>query len=243
MFPIRDNIPSTFTPYAARTIIALNAIVFLYELGLSRKEMVQLFYSFGVVPARYFHPAWAEMVGFPGWDYLPFLTHMFLHSGFLHFIANMWILWVFADNVEDVMGPVRFVCFYFCSGLVALAGHAMFNSGSTVPVVGASGAIAGVMGAYLLLYPRAVVLTLVPIFIIPFFLDLPAVLFLGLWFLLQVFSGLASNIAQQGAAGVAWWAHAFGFLGGMTLLFAFKSDKRLEQTKKRLRRFNDFFFS
>ncbi len=227
MLPIRDNIPRRFTPYAARLIIALNTIFFLYKLALPREELLRLFYLFGVVPARYFDPQWASFMGYPELSALPFLTHMFLHSGLFHFFVNMWILWVFSDNVEDVMGPFKFLIFYLLCGLLALGGHMLMHSQSTVPVVGASGAIAGVMGAYLLLYPQARVLTLIPVFIFPFFFNLPAVVFLGLWFIIQVMSGLLASLGPgASAAGVAWWAHAFGFLAGLLLLRFFKDEKR-----------------
>ncbi|MDZ7759422.1 MAG: rhomboid family intramembrane serine protease [Desulfovermiculus sp.] len=225
MFPIRDNIPRRYPPYATRIIVGVNTLFFLYELGLDDRALHRLFYLLGFVPARYFHADWAQWVGLPEASVLPLFTHMFLHSGLLHFAANMWILWVFADNVEDVMGPVRFIGFYLLCGLAALAGHVLFNTNSTMPVVGASGAIAGVMGAYLLLYPRAQVLTLIPIFIFPFFVVLPALTFLGLWFLIQIFSGLFSMAGSQGG-GVAWWAHAAGFVAGMIFVPFFKDDKR-----------------
>ncbi|MFW6055315.1 MAG: rhomboid family intramembrane serine protease [Thermodesulfobacteriota bacterium] len=234
MFPIRDYIPRRHAPYGTRTLVAINILFFIYEMGLDKEEMTRLFYLLGVVPARYFHPEWAEWVGYTSSGLYPFLTHMFLHSGFFHFVANMWILWIFADNVEDVMGPLRFAAFYLCCGLIALAGHMFFNSDSTVPVVGASGAIAGVMGAYLILYPRATVLTLVPILFFPLFIDLPAVIFLGIWFLIQLFSGLAAAVGQS-AAGVAWWAHAAGFIAGVLLLPFFKNSSRLTPDR--------FFFS
>lgn len=226
MFPIRDYIPRRYTPYGARILLAINVLFYLYEMILAKQETVKLFYLLGVVPARYFHPAWAEWVGYPELSYIPFLTHMFLHSGFFHFLANMWILWVFADNVEDVFGSFRFLIFYLCCGLIAMAGHMLFNMDSTVPVVGASGAIAGVMGAYLILYPQSKVLTLVPILFLPLFFDLPAVVFLGFWFFVQLSSGLLASAGEQGAAGVAWWAHAAGFLAGIILVPFFRNPKR-----------------
>ncbi len=237
MFPIRDNIPRKYTPYAVRTIIGINSVFFLFELGLENESLNKVFYVLGVVPAKLSHPLWAEWMGYPDMGALPFITHMFLHGGFIHFLSNMWILWVFSDNVEDVMGPFRFVIFYVLCGLIALGGHVLFNLNSTVPVIGASGAIAGVMGAYLLLYPRAQVLTLIPIFIFPFFIDLPAVIFLGLWFFMQVMSGLLSSVAAQSVSGVAWWAHAFGFIAGMILLPFFKNKKRILKSN-----FNSFYF-
>ncbi len=227
MLPIRDNIPRRFTPHAARLIIAANTVFFIYQLGMPREELLRLFYLLGVVPARYFDPQWASFMGYAEISFLPFLTHMFLHGGFFHFLTNMWILWVFSDNVEDVMGPFKFLIFYFLCGLLALGGHMLLHSQSTVPVIGASGAIAGVMGAYLILYPHARVLALVPIFIFPFFFTLPAIVFLGMWFIIQVMSGIVASLgADADAAGVAWWAHAFGFVAGILLLSLFKDNKR-----------------
>ncbi len=226
MFPIKDYIPRRHTPTALWAIIAANTLVLLFELSLPEPQLEQLFHILGVVPARYFYPDWAAWAGYPSTGVLPFFSHMFLHSGIFHFLVNMWILVVFADNIEDVMGPVRFVLFYICCGLVALLGHVLFFSQSTVPVIGASGAIAGMMGAYMRLYPQAQVLTLIPVFIFPLFLNLPAVIFLGLWFLLQFMSGVAASIGPQGAAGVAWWAHAFGFVAGVLLIPLFKVSAR-----------------
>jgi len=226
LFPIKDYIPRKYPPHAARLLIVLNTLFFIYELGLSQKELIEFSHILGVVPARYFNPDWAEWLNYPDLSVLPFFTHMFLHSGFFHFIINMWILWVFADNVEDVLGPVRFLIFYLLCGLFAVGGHMLINFHSTVPVIGASGAIAGVMGAYLVLYPGARVLTLIPIFIFPFFIDLPAIIFLGLWFFMQFLSGLSSSLSSSGPAGVAWWAHAFGFLAGLFLVGLFRNNKR-----------------
>lgn len=241
MLPLRDNIPRRYSPYAVRVIIGINTLFFLYTLTLSERGFIRLIHILGMVPARFFHPAWADWAGYPDIGFLPFLTHMFLHSGFFHFVINMWILWVFADNIEDVTGPIRFVLFYLLCGLGALGGHLLFNADSTLPVVGASGAIAGVMGAYLLLYPQAQVLTLIPIFIFPFFVNLPAIVFLVLWFMIQVFSGLMASLQSGGAGGVAWWAHAFGFLAGMVLLPLFKNNERCYDCSIKLLKDKDSF--
>lgn len=224
MFPIRDSIPRVHLPVATWTIIGVNALFFLYQLMLGPRAGVAFLHVYGVVPFRFLNPEWAALAGYPPGGTEAFLSHMFLHGGWMHFIVNMWTLWIFADNIEDVMGPVRFVLFYLLCGLAALAAHVMFNTGSTVPVVGASGAIAGVMGAYFLLYPHAQVLTLIPIFFIPYFINLPAVLYLGIWFATQLFSGL-STVGESGA-GVAWWAHAGGFLAGLVLLPLFRRRDR-----------------
>jgi len=223
MFPLRDNIPSRHKPYMLWIIVGLNVVAFLLTRGYSPMQEFQLFHVLGVVPARYLDPQWAAWHGYPQGLVLPLVSHMFLHSGWLHLIFNMWSLWIFGDNVEDVMGPLRFLLFYLLCGLGALAVHVLTNPGSTVPVVGASGAIAGVMGAYFFLYPHAKVVTFLPIIIIPFVFELPAVFYLGAWFLTQVFSGMLS---PAGGGGVAWWAHIGGFVAGMLLLRFFRDDSR-----------------
>src|SRR6266850_2881793 len=215
VIPIRDTIPSRTAPVVTWALIAVNTAVFLFELTLSPEELKGLFYLFGMVPARYSHPEWAAAVGLPLDDGWPFLTSMFLHGGWMHIIGNMWSLWIFGDNVEERMGRAGFLCFYLLSGLAAGALHITFNSGSRVPTVGASGAIAGVMGAYLLLFPYARVVTLVPIFIFLQTIELPAVAFLGFWFLMNLMSGIGSLAAHTRAGGVAWWAHIGGFLVGL----------------------------
>ena len=222
MFPLRDNIPSRRKPVMVWVLVGLNIVVFLFTLGLSPAGEALFYHLHGVVPARFIHPEWAEWRGYPGGGLLSFGTYMFLHGGWMHLVANMWTLWIFGDNVEDVMGPLRFLLFYILCGLCALLMHMATSPESTVPVVGASGAIAGVMGAYFFLYPHARVLTLVPLFIIPFFFEIPAVFYLLLWFVTQVFSGLSDG----GGAGVAWWAHIGGFVAGMLLLRFFRDEPR-----------------
>ena len=146
MLPIQDTIPRRNPPVATYVLLLINSLVFLFELTLPPAMLERLFYLFGMVPARYTHPAWALLVGFPVDDYWPFLTSMFLHGGWLHIISNMWTLWIFGDNVEDRMGPVRFVIFYMLCGVAAGVVHWFANPDSTIPAVGASGAIAGVIG-------------------------------------------------------------------------------------------------
>jgi len=227
MIPLRDNIPSVRRPWAVFLIILANVGAFLFTLTLSPQGLEVLYHVLGVVPARFSNPAWADSVGYPGWGALSFVTYMFLHGGWLHLGFNMWSLWIFADNVEDVMGPLRFTAFYLCCGLAALACHYVFNLDSPQPVLGASGAIAGVMGAYFLLYPHAKVVTLIPIIVIPYIVELPAVIFLGLWFAGQIFSGLWSLGSSQGG-GIAWWAHIGGFVAGMLLMPAFRRPGRCD---------------
>lgn len=217
MFPIRDSVPSRSVPVVTRALILVNVLVFLFELALPEQGVERVFYLFGIVPARFTHPDWAAAVGFPVDHYWPLLTHQFLHGGWLHLISNMWALWIFGDNVEDRMGRLRFAVFYLACGVVAGLTQLLTNPGSTVPSVGASGAIAGVLGAYLLLFPTARVVVLVPVFFLPFFFELPAVFYLGVWFVTQLFSGTLALASPEAVGGIAWWAHVGGFLAGMVL--------------------------
>ncbi len=217
MIPIRDDIRTRRAPVVTWTIIALNALVFFYELSLAPPDLEQLFFLHGLVPARISHPAWAAEVGFPPGGLLTFFTSTFLHGGWLHILSNMWVLWIFGDNVEDEMGRFRFLAFYLICGVAAGAVHWFANADSIVPTVGASGAIAGVLGAYFLMHPRARVLTVFPILFIPLFFWMPAVLFLLIWFATQLLQGSASGLATDAVGGVAWWAHIGGFIGGAIL--------------------------
>lgn len=222
MIPLRDNIPSRSPSYGMWLIIIANTLVFILQLTMTDRELLRFTHVFGMVPARATDPAWARWVGYSSNWTMTLATHMFLHAGWLHFLLNMWMLWIFGDNVEDVMGPFRFILFYLLCGLGAILAHLLFNLGSPVPVVGASGAIAGVMGAYLLLYPHARVVAFVPIFFLPYFFEIPAVIFLGIWFLIQVVSGLFSLVFQGIGGGIAWWAHIGGFIMGMALVRTFQ---------------------
>ncbi|MGE5646162.1 MAG: rhomboid family intramembrane serine protease [Acidobacteriota bacterium] len=202
-------------------LILVNSLVFLLELAMSPYQLERSFYLFGIVPARFTHPDWAAWVGFPIDNYWPFLTSMFLHGGLLHIIGNMWTLWIFGDNVEDRMGPFSFLFFYLLCGLAAGIVHTLTNANSTIPTVGASGAIAGVIGAYFFLFPFSRVVVLVPIFFFPWFFELPSVLFIGFWALTQFFSGFLALAGPRNVGGIAWWAHVGGFLCGILLQFLF----------------------
>lgn len=220
MIPLRDNVPRVTKPVAVMAIIAVNVIVFLYGESLSVRDQGFLFHLFGVVPARFFEPDWAAWAGYPqtiGW---PFFTYMFLHGGWLHLILNMWMLWIFGDNIEDVTGHGWFVVFYMMCGIMAVTLHMALEQTSPLPVVGASGAVAGIMGAYVMLYPHGRVLTLVPIIVIPLILKVPSYLFLGIWFLSQFVSGLISEVRE--VSEVAWWAHVGGFVAGVVLIRFFR---------------------
>ncbi|MGE0641381.1 MAG: rhomboid family intramembrane serine protease [Thermoanaerobaculia bacterium] len=218
MFPIRDEIPSRRRPVVTWSLIALNVALFLYQLTLPESALASLFYRFGLVPARISDPAWALAAGLPPGGYLGFLSGMFLHGGFLHLLFNMWTLWIFGDNVEDRMGRGRYLFFYLTCGVAASVVQWLTNPASTIPTIGASGAIAGVMGGYFLLFPHSRVLTLVPIFFYPLFLRIPAIVYLGLWFVLQLLSGTTSLGRGPDTGGVAFWAHVGGFAAGFLLV-------------------------
>ncbi|MEY2545772.1 MAG: hypothetical protein QOG48_889 [Verrucomicrobiota bacterium] len=226
MLPIRDSVPSHSVPIATRALILINVIVFFFELSLPPQTVEQLCYLFGIVPARYAHPEWAEAIGFPVDNYWAILTHQFLHGGWFHIIANMWMLWIFGDNVEDRMGPVRFVIFYLLCGSLAGLTHMLTNPDSTIPSVGASGAIAGVLGAYVLLFPTARLVVMIPILFFPFFFEVPAVFYLLVWFFTQFFAGTAALVGPNQVGGIAWWAHIGGFIAGMLLCGLFARRQR-----------------
>ena len=215
MIPLRDANPSGTVPFVTWGLIVANALAFLLELAMG-EQAGALIAEFGVVPARV--TAALDPGSFDTGAWLSFVTSMFLHGGWMHLIGNMLFLYVFGDNIEDRLGHGRFILFYLLAGAAAAATQVAANPGSGAPMIGASGAIAGVLGAYVLLYPRARILTLLPLFIFFQLLELPAYLFLGLWFLLQVVSGILSLGIGGDAGGVAWWAHIGGFVAGALLL-------------------------
>jgi membrane associated rhomboid family serine protease len=231
LIPIRDTIPRQTTPYVVYSLIGLNVWAFFkVNLGLPPGYLQSFFHVYGMVPARYSDPAIARALA--GNPYLPFLTSMFLHGGLMHLLGNMWSLWIFGDNVEDWLGHGRFALFYLFCGVVSGLMHLFTNWGSELPTIGASGAIAGVMGAYFLLYPKARVVTLIPIFIFIQFVELPAYIFLGFWFLMQFLSGTAS-LGAGSAGGIAWWAHIGGFLAGAAVVFVLGGAKPQRPSRTR----------
>ena len=225
MFPIRDTVASHHRPWAVWGLVLVNALVFAGELLLSPPELARTFEQFGIVPRRFTEPAWAELAGLSS-TYWPFVTHMFLHAGWLHFLGNVWTLWIFGDNVEDRMGSLRFLSFYLGCGIVAGSVQMLATSHSSIPSIGASGAIAGVMGAYFLLFPRARVITLVPLLFYPLFIEIPAVVYLGIWFWMQLFSGSLALARPDQAGGIAFLAHVGGFAAGFVLHRLFLSPRR-----------------
>jgi membrane associated rhomboid family serine protease len=212
MIPIKDVIPARRFPLVNWIIILANVAVFLFEASIGSGELSRLIGRYGMVPAR--------MLSNPGVSTgVSIFTSMFLHGGWFHLISNMWALYIFGDNVEDRLGPMRYLLFYLVCGVVAALAHVYSQPLSNVPVVGASGAISGVLGAYLVLYPRARVISLVPLWIVPWFIEIPAVFYLGFWFFSQLFSGLLSlGMPISTYGGVAWWAHVGGFIAGLLLV-------------------------
>lgn len=227
MIPIRDTIRSETYPIVNTVIIAVNVLVFLLELSQGQ-ALDKLLFVYGLVPARYTVPEISAYFTISQ-QVVPFLTFMFLHGGFLHLIGNMWSLYIFGDNVEDRLGHLRYLLFYVLCGLASGISHLVLNLHSNLPTIGASGAIAGVMGAYFILYPKAKVLVLIPIFFFLHFVEVPAFLFLGVWLLLQFLSA-AGTPATGG--GVAWWAHIGGFVFGIVFLKLFEMLPQASAGKK-----------
>jgi membrane associated rhomboid family serine protease len=216
MLPLRDVIPSRTTPYVTIGIIALNALAWFYEVAMPRDELTVFLQIYGIVPGAFIPST--------------LLTAMFLHGSWSHVIGNMWYLWIFGDNVEDRLGHGRFVAFYLICGIAAAFGQMVLDPESTLPMIGASGAIAGVMGAYFVLYPHSRVLTLIPLIIFWEIIELPAIMLLGFWFLMQLFSaGAIAVTASTGGGGVAFMAHIAGFVVGMIGVFAFRRRERPER--------------
>ncbi len=220
MIPLKDDNPTEIKPIVTIGFIVACVLVFLYQVSLQAKLGEIFVYQYGAIPAVVFGYADLppELVAIPAYSSL--MTSMFLHGGWMHLIGNMMYLWIFGNNIEDVMGHVKFVVFYVLCGLLAALSHAAIDSGSTVPMVGASGAISGILGAYILLYPRARVLVLIPFGFFSQMIYIPAGIVLGLWFLMQLFSG-GMSIGNQGG-GVAFFAHIGGFVVGMALIPFFK---------------------
>lgn len=214
MLPLYDTVQARSFPFVNWSLIVANIAIFLVEVALGA-DAEWFVAALGVVPAR--------LLANPGPDQIATLfTSMFLHGGWSHLLSNMLALYIFGDNVEDRMGGGRYLAFYLICGLIAALTHVFFNPDSPIPTIGASGAISGVLGAYLILYPTARVITLIPVFFLPWFVEIPALVYLGMWFLSQLLNGtLAIIIGAQGFGGVAWWAHAGGFVAGIVLVGLF----------------------
>ena len=219
MFPVRDDVPSRTYPYATLGLIILNTVIFILQFAhhiSNPSGAASAVASFGLVPARV---AEGRL-----W---PFFTSMFMHGGWFHLIGNMWYLWIFGDNVEDRLGHAKFVVFYILCGLLGNLGHFLSSPGSAVPAIGASGAIAGVLGAYIISYPRARILVVIPLFVFLHLMSVPAVVVLGFWFIIQLVSGAVSLSHSGGYGVVAWWAHIGGFVAGMALIKVMRPRPRI----------------
>lgn len=222
MFPLQDSNHARNFPFVNYSLLLLNVIFFLFEVSMPEEVLNEFIKTYGFVPRRFLEQFGIDQI-------FTIFSAMFMHGGWLHLLSNMWALHIFGDNVEDKMGHISYFVFYIICGIVAAATQIFVLPDATLPTIGASGALAGVLGGYLLLFPTARIITFIPIFIIPYFIEVPAVLFLGIWFFTQFFTGLGALDASPLAAesgGVAWWAHVGGFLAGMLLVKVFTAKKR-----------------
>lgn len=218
MIPLRDTQPSSSTPVVTLSIIAVNVMVFFHQISLDPYLLNHFIGEYGMVPDRF--------------EYSDLLTSMFLHGGWMHLIGNMWFLWIYGDNVEDVLGHGKYLLFYLLCGVAAGLVHTVLNPNSRIPTVGASGAIAGVMGAYMVKFPHSRILTLVPVFIFITTLEIPALFILFYWFLIQIFSGIGSiGYSNISRGGVAWFAHVGGFLAGILLIQVMGTRERFRHRR------------
>ncbi|MBN2482366.1 MAG: rhomboid family intramembrane serine protease [Bacteroidales bacterium] len=227
MIPLKDTIPSNSYPVVNWLLILINVAVFLSAVFfLNADQSEALIYRYGLIPdavrlseAVNLHEIRISVIR-------PFFTNMFLHGGWGHIISNMWILYIFGDNVEDRMGKVRYFLFYILCGLLAGITHFILYRNSAVPAIGASGAISGVMAAYMLMFPKSTIISFVPIFIIPLLLPIPALVYIGIWFIGQLLSGTTVLMLSNSATGIAFWAHIGGFVGGLWIYRYFDSSRR-----------------
>lgn len=214
MIPLRDTIPSQKFPVINWMLIIANVVIFIIEI--SQGDSKAFIFEYGLVPAE--TPLFGD-------NSHTFFTNMFLHGGVGHLLTNMWMLYIFGDNVEDRMGSFRYLIFYILAGLIAGFTHYMLNLNSGIPAVGASGAISGVMAAYMFLFPNSMIISFVPLLFIPLLIPVPAIIFIGIWFIGQFISGTSSLLLGETGAGIAFWAHIGGFLGGLAIYKAFTKSK------------------
>ena len=220
MIPIRDKNPTDLFPMVTLVLITANVVIFAYQISRGLSNFGQFTMDFAVIPVAFLDAPFSPR------QHTLMLTSMFLHGGFLHLAGNMLFLWIFGNNVEDYFGHAKFALFYLACGTVGALAHILVNPSSPIPMIGASGAISGVLGAYFLLFPRAKVLTLVPIFFFFYFIELPAYFFLGVYIVLQVIFSLPGILgAQTAAQGTAWLAHIGGFFAGMAFLFLIRKRR------------------
>ena len=214
MIPLRDTIPSQKFPVINWMLIIANVVIFIIEI--SQGDSKAFIFEYGLVPAE--TPLFGD-------NSHTFFTNMFLHGGVGHLLTNMWMLYIFGDNVEDRMGSFRYLIFYILAGVIAGFTHYMLNLNSGIPAVGASGAISGVMAAYMFLFPNSMIISFVPLLFIPLLIPVPAIIFIGIWFIGQFLSGTSSLLLGETGAGIAFWAHIGGFLGGLAIYKAFTKSK------------------
>jgi len=217
MLPLYDTVRSRKFPLINLTLVLANVLAFLYELQMDPAALKEFIFTWGLIPARFLSD--------PNTVWTTIFSSMFLHGGWFHIINNMWVLLIFGDNVEARMGKIRYLIFYLLSGLAAGLLQTYIQPTSSVPMIGASGAVAGVLGAYLILFPRSRIASLVPILFIFTIVEIPAMLFLIFWFVSQLYSGLGA-IQGGGESGIAWWAHVGGFLFGVLMVSFFAIRKR-----------------
>ena len=222
MFPLYDTVRSRKFPLVNLTLILANVLVFLYELQLGPDALKEFIFTWGLIPANVFSD--------PQTSWMTFFSSMFLHGGWFHIINNVWVLFIFGDNVEAGMGKIRYLIFYLLSGVAAGLLQSYILPSSTVPMIGASGAVAGVLGAYLILFPRSRIASLVPILFIFTIVEIPATLFLIFWFLSQLYSGLGA-LRGGGESGIAWWAHIGGFMFGALMVSFFAVRRRMIESR------------
>jgi membrane associated rhomboid family serine protease len=225
MFPIKDSIPASRFPIMNWLIILLNTAIFIYQLQLSDAQLGAFFIKFGLIPSNF--NAWhqSDFLSLRVFTVFPFITNIFLHGGWLHFLANMWTLVIFGDNVENRMGSFRYLAFYLLCGILASITHSFININSVVPAIGASGAIAGVMAAYMFLFPFAKVVLLLPVLFVPLFFNISAFIYIGIWFLIQLWNGGLLLRTATLSTGIAFWAHIGGFISGVILFNLFLKKK------------------
>ncbi|MAT56045.1 MAG: rhomboid family intramembrane serine protease [Saprospirales bacterium] len=242
MFPIQDTIPARSFPVMNWVLIGLNIFVFFIQVSIPPEQLEGFLRVWALVPARY-----SGYYGEPGiLEYYPFLTNMFLHGSTAHLIGNLWTLYIFGDNVEDRMGKWRYLLFYLLCGLAASYTHYILNADSQIPALGASGAISGVMGAYMLMFPQSRIVFLIPIFFLPYFFEMSAFIYLAFWFLGQLLSGTATLFSAADGPGIAFWAHVGGFVAGVLLFKLFDqgpSNNRHQGFNYDRHRYMDYYSS
>ncbi|MDW7675590.1 MAG: rhomboid family intramembrane serine protease [Bacillota bacterium] len=220
MIPLRDSIKSTTFPYVTVSLVAINTLIFIFQITLNERQLIILFNNLGVIPAIFTQFSIVQILLAGILPIGSLITSIFLHGSWLHLLGNMVYLWVFGDNVEDRLGHGGFFVFYLVAGVIGSLAHILANPMSSIPTIGASGSIAGILGAYLVFYPRAKVQALIPLIVIFTVTRIRAVYFLFIWFFIQVLNGI--TVMASGAQAVAWWAHIGGFLAGAIIAAYFK---------------------